>query len=59
MNIFLVPGTHCLEVQRANTRLASPPSHAEAEVMLLRSLCFKVLYFSLAQFKMLDWYEVM
>ena len=42
MNIFLVRGTHCFEVQHANTRLASPPSHAEAEGMLLRSLCLKL-----------------
>ena len=41
VNIFLVPGTHCLAVQHATTRLAGPPSHAEAEGMLLRSLCFQ------------------
>ena len=37
-HIFLVPGAHCFTVQHA-TRLAGPPSHVEAEGMLLRSLC--------------------
>ena len=40
ISIFLVPGTHCLAVQHATTRLPGPPSHTEAEGMLLRSLCF-------------------
>ena len=45
-NIFLVPGTHCLAVQRATKRLADPPSHMEAEGMLLRSLCFLLILIS-------------
>ena len=40
VNIFLVPGTHCLAVQHVTTELAGLPSHAEAEGMLLHSLCF-------------------
>ena len=39
-SISFVPGTHRLVVQHATTRLAGPLSHAEAEGMLLRSLCF-------------------
>ena len=42
--IFLLSWTHCLAVQHASKRLAAPPSHAGAEGMLLRSLCF--LFFS-------------
>ena len=41
-SISFVPGTHRLVVQHATTRLAGPLSHAEAEGMLLRSLCLKL-----------------